>query len=77
MNAFLTLIFIFFIGSVAQAQDDKKEIKVATQTKGIVINLDEAVLKNDNGMARLYKFKNALVKKELSFTTKNNRAKLA
>jgi hypothetical protein len=33
--------------------------------------------KNENKVARLYMFKNSRVKKELSFSTKLNKAKLA
>mgnify|MGYP003114565429 FL=1 len=44
----------------------------------IVISSEKEVsVKNENKIARLYMFKNSRVKKELSFSTKLNKAKLA
>ncbi len=77
MKAILTLIFIIFIGVAAQAQNNSKEIKVETITMGIEMNLEAVTSSKDTSVARLYMFKNSLVKKELSFTTKNDKAKLA
>ena len=77
MKAILTLIFIIFIGVAAQAQNNSKEIKVETITMGIETNLEAVTSNKDTSVARLYMFKNSLVKKELSFTTKNDKAKLA
>ena len=37
----------------------------------------KVTVKNENSVARLYMFKNSRVTKELSFTTKLNKAKLA
>jgi hypothetical protein len=62
----------------AQAQKANEEVKVATVTMGIEnINYQEVSLNNDNSVARLYMFKNSRIKKELSFATKLNKAKLA
>ena len=77
MKAILTLIFIIFLGVAAQAQNNSKEIKVETITMGIEMNLEAVTSNKDTSFARLYMFKNSLVKKELSFTTKNDKAKLA
>lgn len=77
MKAIVTLIFIIFIGTAAQANDTRKDVKIETITMGIVTGTNASTAKKDNSVARLYRFKNSLVKKELSFTTKNNRAKLA
>ncbi len=77
MKTILTLIFVLFIGVTAQAQDNTSEVKVETIEMGIVTEIEEVTEKNDNTVARLYMFKNSLVKKELSFTTKNDKAKLA
>lgn len=77
MKAILTLIFIIFLGVAAQAQNNSKEIKVETITMGIEMNLEAVTSSKDTSVARLYMFKNSLVKKELSFTTKNDKAKLA
>jgi len=78
MKAIITLIFVLFIGMTAQAQEVRSEVKVATLTMGIVINdCAEISFKNEEGVARLYLFKNSRIKKELSFTAKSNKSKLA
>lgn len=77
MKAILTVIFIIFIGVAAQAQNSTKQIKVETITMEIEMNFEAVTSKKDTSVARLYMFKNSLVKKELSFTTKNDKAKLA
>lgn len=77
MKAIATLIFIIFIATAAQAKDAKTEVKVETISMGIVTETNATTSKKENAVARLYRDKNYLVKKELSFTTKNNRAKLA
>lgn len=77
MKTTITIFFILFIGAVTQAQNDKKEVKVETITMEVALGKEEVTVKKDNGVARLYMFKNSLVKKELSFTTKNNKPKLA
>ena len=74
MKTILTLIFVLFIGVAAQAQNDAAEVKVETVTMSIV---KEVTVKNDNSVARLYMFKNSKVTKELSFSTKLDKAKLA
>ncbi|GLU44174.1 hypothetical protein [Allomuricauda sp. NBRC 101325] len=78
MKTILTIIAVTFFGTMAMAQDLNKEVKVETISKGVELNID--MQQNDikdRKMARLYKFKNSRVKKELSFTTKRNKAKLA
>jgi|TARA_R110000868_G_scaffold21614_13_gene89630 hypothetical protein len=79
MKTILTLIFVLFIGVAAQAQNGAAEVKVETITMNIVTATakQEVVVKNENGVARLYMFKNSKITKELSFTTKLNKAKLA
>jgi hypothetical protein len=77
MKAILTLIFVLFIGVAAQAQNPSSEVKVETIAMGIVTEIEEVTTKNDNTVARLYRFKNSLVKKELSFATKKDAPKLA
>ncbi|MCM4151342.1 hypothetical protein DHD05_07045 [Arenibacter sp. N53] len=74
MKTILTLIFVLFIGLAAQAQKGNKVEKVEIVTMSIVT---EVTVKNENSVARLYMFKNSRVTKELSFTTKLNKAKLA
>lgn len=72
MKTLIITIFFIFIGVTAQAQDAKKEVKVETAPKTIVITTSY-----ETSTARLYKFKNSRIKKELSFTTKTNKAKLS
>ncbi|MBU2904422.1 hypothetical protein KO529_06455 [Arenibacter algicola] len=78
MKTLLTLIFVLFIGVAAQANNVDQEVKVETVTMSIVTaTQNEVSVKNENKVARLYMFKNSRVKKELSFSTKLNKAKLA
>jgi hypothetical protein len=78
MKTLLTLIFVLFIGVAAQANNAEQEVKVKTVTMSIVTSTkNEVSVKNENKVARLYMFKNSRVKKELSFSTKLNKAKLA
>ncbi|MEG3660043.1 hypothetical protein V5097_21700 [Arenibacter palladensis] len=78
MKTLLTLIFVLFIGVAAQANNVGQEVKVETVSMSIVTApQNEVSVKNENKVARLYMFKNSRVKKELSFSTKLNKAKLA
>lgn len=78
MKTLLTLIFVLFIGMAAQANNVGQETKVETVAMGIVtVVKNEVSVKNENKVACLYMFKNSRIKKELSFTTKLNKAKLA
>ncbi|PXX24293.1 hypothetical protein [Arenibacter sp. ARW7G5Y1] len=79
MKTILTLIFVLFIGVAAQAQNDAAEVKVETISMSIVsvTAKQEVVLKKDKAVARLYMFKNSKITKELTFSTKLNKAKLA
>tara|TARA_R110002050_G_scaffold69507_10_gene150439 strand:+ start:4020 stop:4259 length:240 start_codon:yes stop_codon:yes gene_type:complete len=79
MKTILTLIFVLFIGVAAQAQNDAVQVKVETIVMSIVnaTEKQEVAIKSNNSFARLYRFKNSKVTKELSFSTKLNKAKLA
>tara|TARA_R110000796_G_scaffold11552_6_gene38997 strand:- start:2388 stop:2627 length:240 start_codon:yes stop_codon:yes gene_type:complete len=79
MKTILTLIFILFIGMAAQAQNGTAEVKVETVTMSIVAatSKQEVAVKNENSVARLYMFKNSKITKELTFSTKLNKSKLA
>lgn len=79
MKTILTLIFVLFIGVAAQAQNETAEVKVETVTMSIATATvkQEVVIRNENSVARLYMFKNSKITKELSFSTKLNKAKLA
>ncbi len=73
MKTIATLIFVLLIGFTAQAKD----ASVVTFETGFVTAVKEVKAQEENKVARLYRFKNSQVKKELSFATKNNKAKLA
>lgn len=78
MKTIFTFIAIIFLGTAAMAQNNTKEVKVSTIAAGVELNIDiNKVDKNETKVARLYKFKNSRIKKELAFRTKNNRSKLA
>jgi len=79
MKTIATLIFVLFISVAAQAQNVTEQVKVETVEMTIVTSTEkkEVTLEKKNEVARLYKFKNARVKKALSFTTKRNKAKMA
>lgn len=78
MKTIVTLIFVLFSGMALHAGSTNAEVKVDTDTKGIVTGIkEETSLKNNGSVARLYLFKNSRVKKELSFATKRNNSKLA
>ncbi|MGB7394565.1 MAG: hypothetical protein WA913_09245 [Pricia sp.] len=79
MKTIATLIFVLFIGVSAQAQTATENVKVDVIEMNIVTetSFDDIVLENTTEVARLYKRTHTRVKKELTFTTKANRAKMA
>ncbi|NYJ27398.1 hypothetical protein [Allomuricauda sp. ARW1Y1] len=78
MKTIFTIIAITFFGTMASAQDLSKEAKVETIAMGVELKVEiNKEVRKDRKTARLYKFKNSRIKKELSFKTKKDRAKLA
>lgn len=84
MKTIITLLFVLFIGVTAQAQNNTNEVKVETIEMNIVTvtsieetTFEDVTTENKTEVARLYKFKNARIKKALSFTTKRNKSKMA
>ena len=78
MKTIFTIITITFFGTMASAQDLSKEAKVETIAMGVELKVEiNNEVRKDRQTARLYKFKNSRIKKELSFKTKKDRAKLA
>ena len=78
MKTIFTIITITFFGTMASAQDLSKEAKVETIAMGVELKFEiNNEVRKDRKTARLYKFKNSRIKKELSFKTKKDRAKLA
>ena len=86
MKAIITLALVIFFGATALANtNDTHDIKVETIEMGIVldtgvdtaIDFEEVETSKEKEVARVYRSKNARVKKAISFTTKRNKAKLA
>ena len=82
MKTIATIFFIFFIGTAAQAQNNTNDVNPEASREtiemGIVSETSNTLnLENTTEVARLYKFKNARVKKALSFTTPRNKAQMA
>ena len=73
MKTIATLLFVLLIGFTAQARD----AKVVAFENGFITAVKEVKSVSNDEVARLYRFKNSLVKKELSFSTKGNKAKIA
>jgi len=76
MKIIVTIFFIFFLGTVAKAQDAANvisvEIETVEDTKTTILPINDAT-----STARLYKSKNARITKALNFVTKRNGAKFA
>ncbi len=79
MKTIATLIFVLFIGVSAQAQNATVEVKVDAVEMTIVTesSFEAVTLESTTEVARLYKRMNTRVNKELTFSTKANRAKMA
>jgi len=85
MKALITLIVIFTVGASALAQNPTSHGKVHTVKMGIVLDLGtdrahdqkEISTQPQDAIVRLYRSKNARVNKALTFSTKNDKAKLA
>ena len=75
MKTIITLIFVLFISVAAQAQNATEE-KADTVEANVALTA-EVTLENTTEVARLYKFKNARIKKALKFSSKINKAKMA
>lgn len=73
MKAIATLIIFLLIVFTAQA----KNAGEVSFENGFATSTIAVFAPTDNQVARLYRNKNSMVKKALSFTTKRNSAKLA
>ena len=76
MKAIITFVFFIFISSTAMSQVETAKAKTISKEVNLEITIATKSV-NPTQVARLYKFKNARVKKALKFTTKANRAKMA
>ncbi|MGB2761711.1 MULTISPECIES: hypothetical protein [Maribacter] len=78
MKTIITIIFIIFLSFTAQAQNNTDNVKVETIEMTIVTETTyELNLETETEVARLYKFKNSRIKRDLNFITKANKAKMA
>tara|TARA_R110000764_G_C10830999_1_gene362904 strand:- start:121 stop:357 length:237 start_codon:yes stop_codon:yes gene_type:complete len=78
MKTIVTFIFIIFLGITAQAQTADTDVKAEIVEMTIVTKTTyELNLEAKTEVARLYKFKNSKIKKELNFSTKANKPKMA
>ncbi|WP_291965114.1 hypothetical protein [Maribacter sp.] len=78
MKTIIATIFIIFLSFTAQAQNNTSDVKVETIEMGIVTETTFEVKENiSTEVARLYKFKNSRVKRDLNFITKANKPKMA
>lgn len=85
MKALITLILVLFFAVLAVAQDTPSSTSIvdgATKAASLELVVPIEASKdvpgaNSKSIARLYRFRNYRVLKELNFTTKKNKAKLA
>ncbi|HDZ05529.1 hypothetical protein LCGC14_0067660 [marine sediment metagenome] len=85
MKAIFTLLIILFAGVTALAQTPQTDDKVNTIEMGIVMvdslnhisNKKTITISTETSVARLYRYKNARVNKELGFITTKSYGKLA
>ncbi|CAN0579919.1 unnamed protein product [Ectocarpus sp. 12 AP-2014] len=78
MKTLATIIFIIFLSFTAQAQNTTSEVKVETIEMSIVTETtNEVKTESTSEVARLYKFKNSRIKRDLNFITKANKPKMA
>ena len=71
----ITLIFVLVIGATAQGQNATELVKVNAISTTIVASAkQEIVIKTDNSVSVIYIYKNAKIKKALSFMTINDKA---
>lgn len=85
MKTFLTIAVVLFLSTSVVAQnrieDDKVEIHkmdfVLGHSPSGSLNSKEIKKSEATTVARLYRFKNTRIKKELSFSTRKNRAQVA
>jgi len=78
MKTIITIIFITFLSFTAQAQNTTADVKVETIEMSIVTETtNEIKTESNTEVARLYKFKNSRIKRDLNFLTKANKPKMA
>lgn len=85
MKALFTLLTVIFAGALALAQTPLTDDKINTTEVGVVLadssndtsNEKKIEITDETSIARLYRYKNARVNKELAFITAKDYGKLA
>lgn len=83
MKAILTLLFVLLFGVLAVAQDvteSQDKLQEVNDTPVTTLSQNQELknpTKPDTSVARLYRFKYSKVYRELTFTTRENKPKLA
>ncbi|MDF4221774.1 hypothetical protein PXC01_09265 [Maribacter sp. M208] len=85
MKALFTTLIVIFAGALALAQTPQTDDKINATEVGVVLadstdNINhekEITITDETSIARLYRYKNARVNKELAFITAKDYGKLA
>jgi len=85
MKALFTLLIVIFAGALALAQTPLTDDKINTTEVGVVLadssdntgNEKTIEITDETSVARLYRYANARINKELAFATKKSYGKLA
>jgi len=85
LKTLLTILVLLFLGTSVIAQNQIEHVKVENLKMDFVLghspsdSLHSKEIKKSSAttVARLYRFKNSRIKKELSFSTRKNRAQVA
>ncbi|MDF4202468.1 hypothetical protein PXD56_05865 [Maribacter sp. SA7] len=85
MKAIFTLLIVIFAGALALAQTPLTDDKTNTTEVGVVLadssdntgNEKTITITDETSVARLYRYANARINKELAFATKKSYGKLA
>ncbi|WP_036153013.1 hypothetical protein [Maribacter forsetii] len=85
MKALFTLLIVIFAGALALAQTPLTDDKINTTEVGVVLadssdntgNEKSFEITDETSVARLYRYANARINKELAFATKKSYGKLA
>lgn len=85
MKTVLTILVLLFLGTSVVAQNQIEHDKVENHKMDFILghsssgslHCKEIKKSEATTVARLYRFKNARIKKELSFSTRKNRAQVA
>ncbi|WP_291959356.1 hypothetical protein [Maribacter sp.] len=85
MKALFTTLIVIFAGALALAQTPQTDDKINATEVGVVLadstdNINhekEITITDETSVARLYRYKNARVNKELAFITAKDYGKLA